>query len=93
MIKTENKIGKKQKRIIYIIMVMILLASVAALIYLIFVLINFNGTLLEMNDRTSEVVGGILAIIGAMFGVPVGRKWWQIVYEERGRGAFLKVKR
>lgn len=93
MVKTENKIGKKQKKIIYIIMVMILLASVAALMYLIFILINFNGKLLEIDDRTSEVVGGVLTIIGAMFGVPVGRKWWQIVYEERGRGAFMKVKR
>lgn len=93
MIKTKNKIRSNQKRTIYIILVMLLLASVAVLAYLIFILVTFQYKIVEMDDNMSEIVGGILAILGAMFGVPVGKKWWQIVYVEKGKGAFLKVEK
>lgn len=93
MVKQKNKIRKSQKRIIYILLVMLLLASASVLVYLFFILLNFKGKLVEMDDNASEIVGLVLAILGAMFGVPVGKKWWQIVYVEKGRGAFLKVKK
>ncbi len=76
----------------YIIMVMILLAISAVLVYLVFILITFQGRLMVLDDKTTTLVGSIVAILAAMFGTPVGKKWWHIVYEEKGRGAFLKVK-
>lgn len=92
-IKTENRISTNQKRAFYIILVMILLASFFTLMYLIFVLINTSSGLIVLDDKQTEIIGGILFMLGAMFGVPVGKKWWQIIYVEKGRGALLKVQK
>lgn len=92
MPKRESKITRSQKRVIYIVMVMILLAVFAVLVYLVFILITLQGRLIALDDKTTTLVGGVVAILAAMFGAPVGKKWWHIVYEEKGRGAFLKVK-
>ena len=91
MIKTENKITKQQKRIIYIALVMMFLATLFTFLYLLFVLVNFQGQIVVLDDNTTIAIGGVLAILGAMFGNPLGKKWWQLVYLERKRGAFLKV--
>lgn len=89
----KSRITRSQKRVVYIVMVMILLVVFAVLIYLIFVLVTFQGMLVEMDDKTTILVGSIITILAGMFGVPVGKKWWQVVYEERERGAFLSVKK
>lgn len=91
--KSKNNISTNQKRTFYISLVMLLLASFFTLMYLIFVLINTSDSLIVLDDKQTEIVGGILFMLGAMFGVPIGKKWWHIVYEEKGRGAYLKVKK
>jgi hypothetical protein len=92
-IKTENIISTSQKRVFYIVLVMLLLASLASVLYLFFVLVNIGKPMFILNDRQEELIGSIMFMLGAMLGIPVGKKWWRIVYEERGRGAFLKVRR
>jgi len=87
----ENK--DPRKRVVYIALVMTCVASFFVLCYLVFILINFQGALIKLDERSAKMIGGMLAIIGALFGQSLGKKWWQLVYVERGRGAFLKVKK
>lgn len=86
-------IDKQQKKTIYILFVMLFLASLFVLLYLLFILINTNDPMIVLSAKTTKVVGGILVIMGAIFGRPLGKKWWQIVYEEKHRGLVLKVKK
>lgn len=85
-------VAKSQKRIIYIILVMIFLASLITFLYLVFILINLQNNIIELDDKTTVAIGGALAILGIVFGNPLGKKWWHLIYEVNKRGAFLKVK-
>jgi len=91
--KKQAKNNNSGKRTVYIFLVMILLASFVALVYLIFILVNFNGKIIVLDDYTTEILGSILAVIGAVLGIPLGKKWWQLVYMERGHGLILKIKK
>jgi len=91
--KAGDNLRKKQKRTIYIFLVMLLMATFTTLIYLIFILINTQNNLVSIDDKQTEMLGAILFIVGGMLGVPIGKKWWYIVYVKMGRGAFLKVKK
>lgn len=86
-------IGKQQKKTIYMLFVMLFLSSLFVLFYLIFILVNTDDPVVTLGTQNTKVVGGILAIMGAMFGRPLGKKWWQTVYEEKHRGLVLKVKK
>lgn len=74
-------------------MVMMLLGVFAILVFLVFTLITLKGELVKMDDKTAALVGGIFTILSAMFGIPIGKKWWHMVYEEKGKGVYLKVKK
>jgi|GEM_PF-1498532 len=91
-ISIGNGISKKQKRIVYITLVSIFLATLFAFFYIIYLLFTSDLQLVILGDGTKELIGLIIISVGAMLGVPLGKNWWGKVYRERKKGLILKVK-
>lgn len=93
MTKTEIfGIDKNTKRIIYLFLAAIVAGMFFLLIYLAFLLFNSDSKLVVLSSEAEKIVGLIVMTFGILIGRPVGKKWWQVVYKEKKRGLFLKVK-
>lgn len=87
-----NSINKKQKRIVYIIMVSVLVSVIFVFLYIIFLTITSDSRLIILGDKTKELTSLLIMSVGAILGIPLGKKGWNEVYKKRKKGLILRVK-